>query len=43
MMSALRSKRRLVGYRRGSFPRPLTIYAGNFEYVSLDPAIKRRC
>jgi hypothetical protein len=33
-MSAWRSMRRLVGYRRGSFPRSLTIYAGNVENVS---------
>jgi hypothetical protein len=34
-MSATRSMRRLVGYRRGSFPRPLTIYAAHVEDVSL--------
>src|SRR5665811_340438 len=32
-MSALRSKRRLVGLSTRSFPRPFTIYAGNVEDV----------
>jgi hypothetical protein len=34
-MSAVRSTRRPVGYRRGPFPRPLTIYARNVENVSV--------
>ena len=34
-MSALRSSAVWWDYRRGSFPRPLTIYAGNVEDVSL--------
>src|SRR5262249_7287244 len=33
-MSAWRSMRRLVEYRRGSVPRPLTICAPNVESVS---------
>jgi hypothetical protein len=33
-MSALRSSAVWWNYRRGSFPRPLTIYAANVECVS---------